>query len=169
MPSRIFARLALLALLPALPASAGASELPALDRAAAEAVALRYAGVPRADLRRLKADADEEAGIPVYSFEFETDGGDYDVVVERRTGRIVDADIEIREEWVCALPARSDAEARVRAEASRRLPGSRPEDVRLRREGGRWEGLLEARGMKCEFEADRRTGIIFDWTAERRD
>ena len=167
--SRILALLAFLSLLPALPASAGASEPPELDRAAAEAAALRYAGVPRADLRRLKADADEEAGIPVYSFEFETDWGDYDVAVDRRTGRIVDADIEIREEWVRRQKAVPNAEESVKREAARRVPGARPGDVRLRREGDRWEGVLRHDGFKAEFEADRRTGILFDWNLEKRD
>ena len=95
--------------------------------------------------------------------------GDFDVAVSRRTGTVVDADCEIREEWVRRQKALPNAEESVKREAARRVPGARPGDVRLRREGDRWEGVLRHDGFKAEFEADRRTGILHDWNLERRD
>ena len=136
-----------------------------VDREEALRIALGYVGVARRDVRNLKIERGEENGVPVYKVEFETAFGDFDVAVSRRSGDVVDADCEIREEWV----RRQRAVPNVRREAARRIPGARPEDVRLSRAGERWEGVLRKNGCKAEFEADRRTGILHDWNLERRD
>lgn len=132
-------------------------------------IALAHAAVARRDVRNLKVERGEESGVPVYKVEFETAFGDFDVAVSRRSGDVVDADCEIREEWVRRQKAVPNAQEKVRREAARRIPGARPEDVRLRREGERWEGVLRKNGCETEFEADRRTGILHDWNLERRD
>ena len=123
---------------------------PGIGREEALALALEHADVSRRDVRNLKIE-------------------DFDVAVARWDGRVVDADIELREEWVRRQRPAADPEGAARREAARRVPGARPEDVRLRREGSRWEGVLRHEGFKAEFEADRRTGILFDWNLERRD
>lgn len=140
-----------------------------VDREEALRIALAYAGVARRDVRNRKIERGEESGVPVWKAEFETDFGDFDVAVSRRTGTVVDADCEIREEWVRRQKAVPNAQEKVRREAARRIPGARPEDVRLSRAGERWEGVLRKNGCKAEFEADRRTGILHDWNLERRD
>lgn len=140
-----------------------------VDREEALRIALAYAGVARRDVRSRKIERGEESGVPVWKAEFETDFGDFDVAVSRRTGTVVDADIELLEEWVRRQRPAAAPEAAARKEAARRAPGARPEDVRLRREGNRWEGVLRHEGFKAEFEADRRTGILFDWNLEKRD
>lgn len=132
-------------------------------------IALAHAAVARRDVRNLKVERGEENGVPVYKVEFETAFGDFDVAVSRRSGDVVDADCEIREEWVRHQKAVPNSQEKVRREAARRIPGARPEDVRLRREGERWEGVLRKNGCKAKFEADRRTGILHDWNLERRD
>lgn len=63
-------------------------------------IALAHAAVARRDVRNLKVERGEENGVPVYKVEFETAFGDFDVAVSRRSGDVVDADCEIREEWV---------------------------------------------------------------------
>lgn len=142
---------------------------PGIGREEALALALEHADVSRRDVRNLKIERGEESGVPVYKVEFETVFGDFDVAVARRDGRVVDADIELREEWVRRQRPAADPEGAARREAARRVPGARPEDVRLRRKGSRWEGVLRHEGFKAEFEADRRTGILFDWNLEKRD
>lgn len=140
-----------------------------VDREEALRIALGYVGVARRDVRNLKIERGEEGGVPAWKVEFETAVGDFDVAVSRRTGTVVDVDCEIREEWVRRQKAVPNAEESVKREAARRVPGARPGDVRLRREGDRWEGVLRHDGFKAEFEADRRTGILFDWNLEKRD
>lgn len=140
-----------------------------VDREEALRIALGHVGVARRDVRILKIERGEESGVRVWKTEFETAVGDFDVAVSRRTGTVVDADCEIREEWVRRQKAVPNAEESVKREAARRVPGARPGDVRLRREGDRWEGVLRHDGFKAEFEADRRTGILFDWNLEKRD
>lgn len=140
-----------------------------VNREEALRIALAHAAVARRDVRNLKIERGEENGVPVYKVEFETAFGDFDVAVSRRSGDVVDADCEIREEWVRRQKAVPNAQEKVRREAARRIPGARPEDVRLSRAGERWEGVLRKNGCKAEFEADRRTGILHDWNLERRD
>lgn len=160
----------LLTVLPFLGLATVAFAAPAqVDREEALRIALGHVGVARRDVRNLKIERGEEGGVPVWKVEFETAFGDFDVAVSRRTGTVVDADIELREEWVRRQRPAADPEAAARKEAARRVPGARPEDVRLRREGNRWEGVLRHEGFKAEFEADRRTGILFDWNLEKRD
>ncbi len=139
-----------------------------ISRDEAVSLALDYASVAKRDIINLKIDRDEEHGVPVYSIEFETKFGDFDLCVARSSGRIIDADMEIDDEWVRRQPSAANPESKVRREVLRRVPGASSADIRLRQEGRRWEGVLRHDGMKYEFEADRRTGLIFDWTAERR-
>lgn len=136
-----------------------------VDREEALRIALGHVGVARRDVRNLKIERGEENGVPVYKVEFETAFGDFDVAVSRRSGDVVDADCEIREEWVRRQKAVPNAQEKVRREAARRIPGA----LRLSRAGERWEGVLRKNGCKAEFEADRRTGILHDWNLERRD
>ncbi len=142
-----------------------ANELSAREAAA---IAMKNAGVAAEDIFNLKTEHDEENGIAVYAVEFETKYGDYDFCVARRNGRIIDADCEVREEWIRRQPAARDSENAVRLEVVRRVPGASSSQVLLRRQKDRWEGLLRHDGFKYEFEADRRTGIISDWNAEMR-
>ena len=140
----------------------------AVSREAALEAAIENAGVPKRDIFNLKVEPDEESGVAVYSIEFETEYGDFDFCVARSDGRIIDADTEVEEEWIRRQPSQRDAEGAVKAEVLRRVPGASGDQIRLRREGERFEGLLWHEGFKYEFEADARTGIISDWNADMR-
>ncbi len=134
----------------------------------ASRIAIDNAGVPASEVFNLKATPGKEGGVPVYKVEFETRYGDFDYAVSRRSGRIVDADSEIDDEWVRRQSGAPDARSKVIREVVRRVPGARAQNVQLKSSGGRWEGVLFTAGQKVEFEADQRTGIIFDWNVDRR-
>ncbi len=153
---------AIIASLSAFDAEAAVSREAALD------AAIENAGVPKRDIFNLKVEPDEESGVAVYSIEFETEYGDFDFCVARSDGRIIDADTEIDEAWIRRQPDIRNAEEVIRNEVVRRVPGASGDQIRLRREGERFEGLLWHEGFKYEFEADARTGIISDWNAEMR-
>lgn len=140
----------------------------AVSREAALEAAIENAGVPKRDIFNLKVEPDEESGVAVYSIEFETEYGDFDFCVARSDGRIIDADTEVDEAWIRRQPSQRDAEGAIKAEVLRRVPGASGDEIRLRRKGERFEGLLWHEGFKYEFEADARTGIINDWNAEMR-
>ena len=145
-----------------------ASPSHAVDRDYAVRIAIENAGVPKKDVFNLKAQRDEEGGLPVYSVEFETEYGDFDFCISRRDGSVVDADCEVDEEWIRRQRAVGNSEKIVRDEVLRRVPGAKAADIRFKRDGDRYEGLLWHDGLKYEFEADTRTGIISDWNADMR-
>lgn len=134
----------------------------------AQRIAIDNAGVPAAEVFNVKVESDKEGGEPVFAVEFETRYGDFDFAVSRNSGRVVDADCEIDEEWVRRQPAADNPEQLVRKEVVRRVRGAQTQNIQLRPEGSRWEGVLFHAGYKYEFEADRRTGILLDWTVDRR-
>ena len=140
----------------------------AVTREGALAIALENARVPRQDARNIRIQADEEGEEPVWSVEFDTRYGDYDFSVSRDSGRILDADYEVDDEWVQRKPSRRVTPSMVRDIVQSRVPGSRAGDIRVVREGERFEGHLFHRGIKYEFEVDARTGIITDWNADLR-
>ena len=159
---------------PAQPGGQGGVSGGQISREDALAIALDNAGVPAEDAYNIKNKTDEDGGIPIYDIEFETDYGNYDFEVAIDGGRIVGADYEVDEEWLDALGSRAAVTAEEAAAiAAAKVPGARAEDIQLREEGGdgrgRYEGRLTLDGMEYEFELDPRTGIIFDWTADRRD
>ena len=148
--------------------SVAASSSDAIDREHAVRIALENAGVPRHDVMNLKAQREEEGSLPVYSVEFETEYGDFDFCISRRDGSVVDADCEVDEEWIRRQHAVENSEKIVRDEVLRRVPRAKAADIRLKKEGHRYEGVLWHDGLKYEFEADTRTGIISDWNADMR-
>lgn len=116
----------LFAILPFLGRASVSFAAPAeVDREEALRIALGHVGVARRDVRILKIERGEESGVRVWKTEFETAVGDFDVAVSRRTGTVVDADCEIREEWVRRQKAVPNAEESVKREAARRASGRR--------------------------------------------
>lgn len=164
-----FASLA--SLLLAAPASAvdrrGVSQDEALD------IALAQADVQKSEVRRLKMERGEEASRRVYKIEFETEFGDYDFAVAVQSGRIIDADYEVNDDWIRRQPRASCSAADAKRLAAGKAPGASPSAVVLKSEGegreARWEGRFFHDGLKYEFEIDRGTCIIQDWNADLRE
>ena len=162
---------------PSVPADsesqAASGQAEAVGREEALAIAMENAGVPEADAYNIKAEKDEESGIPIYDIEFETDYGDYDFEVAVADGAIVGADYEVDEAWLDTLGGSPVTEAEAAALVCGKVPGAAEEDVRIWEEQddgrSRYEGELFCNSVKYEFEIDPQTGRIYDWNADLRE
>ena len=152
---------------------AASGQAEAVGREEALAIAMENAGVPEADAYNIKAEKDEESGIPIYDIEFETDYGDYDFEVAVADGAIVGADYEVDEAWLDTLGGSPVTEAEAAALVCGKVPGAAEEDVRIWEEQddgrSRYEGELFCNSVKYEFEIDPQTGRIYDWNADLRE
>ena len=152
---------------------AASGQAEAVGREEALAIAMENAGVPEADAYNIKAEKDEESGIPIYDIEFETDYGDYDFEVAVADGAIVGADYEVDEAWLDTLGGSPVTEAEAAALVCGKVPGAAAEDVRIWEEQddgrSRYEGELFCNSVKYEFEIDPQTGRIYDWNADLRE
>ena len=152
---------------------AASGQAGAVGREEALAIAMENAGVPEADAYNIKAEKDEESGIPIYDIEFETDYGDYDFEVAVADGAIVGADYEVDEAWLDTLGGSPVTEAEAAALVGGQVPGAAEEDVRIWEEQddgrSRYEGELFCNSVKYEFEIDPQTGRIYDWNADLRE
>ena len=61
-----------------------------LFRSEAEAIALAYVGLTRADVTGLRTEADTDDGVPEYEVEFRAGRLEYDVEIHAETGAILD-------------------------------------------------------------------------------
>ena len=152
---------------------AASGQAEAVGREEALAIAMENAGVPEADAYNIKAEKDEESGIPIYDIEFETDYGDYDFEVAVADGAIVGADYEVDEAWLDTLGGSPVTEAEAATLVCGKVPGVAEEDVRIWEEQddgrSRYEGELFCNSVKYEFEIDPQTGRIYDWNADLRE
>ena len=158
------------------PAPAGQTAAGEVSREEALAIAYANASVPEADAYNVKAERDEEGGIPIWDIEFETEYGDYDFEVAISGGRIVGADYEVDDEWLDRLSRHTGSP--LTAEEAKTLlagkaPGASAGDIALREERSdgrtRYEGEFYGDGIKYEFELDAATGVIYDWNADLRE
>lgn len=137
------------------------------------AIALQNAGISEEGAYNIKVERDGEHGAPVFEIEFETDYGDYDFSVSEESGRILEADWEVEEEWAASLGNGPVTMEEARSIAAEKVPGSSAEDISIREESddgrSRFEGNFTWDGVYYEFEIDPDSGVILDWSADYRD
>lgn len=135
-------------------------------------IALNYAGVSADQAYNVKIDRDEDAAIPVYDVEFETNDSDYDVEVDMHSGDIVSSDYEVKDEWARRQAWNPMSMTEAKNLVLSKVPDASPQDVQLRQDiddgAPRYEGRLLTGTMYYEFEIDPDTGIILDWKADKR-
>ena len=155
------------------PAPAGQTAAGEVSREEALAIAYANASVPEADAYNVKAERDEEGGIPIWDIEFETEYGDYDFEVAVSGGRIVGADYEVDDEWLDRLGGSPVTAEEAKTLLAGKAPGASAGDIALREERSdgrtRYEGEFYGDGIKYEFELDAATGVIYDWNADLRE
>ena len=155
------------------PVPAGQTAAGEVSREEALAIAYANASVPEADAYNVKAERDEEGGIPIWDIEFETEYGDYDFEVAVSGGRIVGADYEVDDEWLDRLGGSPVTAEEAKALLAGKAPGASAGDIALREERSdgrtRYEGEFYGDGIKYEFELDAATGVIYDWNADLRE
>ena len=155
------------------PAPAGQTAAGEVSREEALAIAYANASVPEADAYNVKAERDEEGGIPIWDIEFETEYGDYDFEVAISGGRIVGADYEVDDEWLDRLGGSPVTAEEAKTLLAGKAPGASAGDIALREERSdgrtRYEGEFYGDDIKYEFELDAATGVIYDWNADLRE
>ena len=162
---------------PPAPSAQNSQEAPPsgeISRDEALAIALANASVPEADAYNVKAERDEEGGIPIWDIEFETEYGDYDFEVAISGGRIIGADYEVDDEWLDRLSRHTGSP--LTAEQAQDAVAAKAPDAqtfRLWQEESdgrlRYEGEAYGDDIKYEFELDAATGVIYDWNADLRE
>ena len=150
-----------LSLIPLSPASANISKQDALQKA------LRFVQVERNELEKLNIQQEREGEIPVYKIEFATEYGDFDFSYARSNGRLIDADYEIDEEYLRRLPRHNFDLKRAVSYISSKL-NIPARTIEARREGNRIEARAYYQHMLYEIELDCRSGVIYDFNADRR-
>ena len=149
--------------------SASASEI---DRDTALAIAMEYVGVTEDEIYSTRTDRDRSNGIQVYEIEFNTEYCDYDFEIAISDGSIVEMSYDIDEYWLGRLDGSPVTMDEAIALIQDEVPGAAADDIRIweERDDGwtRYEGNLYYDGVSYEFEIDPETGIIFDWSEERR-
>ena len=155
------------------PVPAGQTAAGEVSREEALVIAYANASVPEADAYNVKAERDEEGGIPIWDIEFETEYGDYDFEVAVSGGRIVGADYEVDDEWLDRLGGSPVTAEEAKTLLAGKAPGASAGDIALREERSdgrtRYEGEFYGDGIKYEFELDAATGVIYDWNADLRE
>ena len=155
------------------PAPAGQTAAGEVSREEALAIAYANASVPEADAYNVKAERDEEGGIPIWDIEFETEYGDYDFEVAISGGRIVGADYEVDEEWLDRLSRHGGgplSAGQAQDIVAAKAPDASSFLIREEHSDGRlcYEGEAYGDDIKYEFELDAATGVIYDWNADLR-
>ena len=66
-----------------------------LTKKCAIAIALKHAGLERANVRDLKCEVDREDGIKIFEVEFESGSHDYEYDIDAKTGKILKSKKEL--------------------------------------------------------------------------
>lgn len=152
--------------------SSGSAAASDIDSDTALAIAIDYAGVSEDEISRTQTRRDRSNGIQVYEVEFSTEYRDYDFDIAISDGTIVEMSYEIDEYWLGRLDGSPFTMDEAVTLIQENVPGSSAEDIRIweERDDGwtLYEGNLYYDGVSYEFEIDPETGIIFNWSEERR-
>ena len=139
---------------------------------AAKAAALEHAGLTEADLQAVVIRLDYDDGRQRYDVEFYTaDYAEYDYEIDADTGRIMDVDYEIEDDFLSEDTEGVEiSEAEAEEIALEMVPGASSEDLhmKLERDDGRliYEGDIRYDGMEYEFEINAENGKIISWESE---
>lgn len=130
--------------------------------------ALSLANVTKSQLTQLEQSLDEESGIRVHKIEFATKCGDYDFHLKTSNLKLIDADFEVDDKCYLHQKTRNLSVSELKQLVSKRF--SIDENaIKLRREGRFVEGRAFFDGLKYEFEADLKSGVIFNFNADLRE
>lgn len=130
--------------------------------------ALTLANVTKSQLTQFEHAIDEESGIRVHKFEFETKCGDYDFRLATSNLKLIDADFEVDDKCYLHERARNLSVTELKDLISKRFSIAK-EAIKVRGKGRFVEGLAFFQGIKYEFEADLKSGIIFNFNADKRE
>ncbi len=145
----------------------------AISENTAIARALNFVDVTEYDLTALKIERGEEQGCAVFKLEFETAFGDYDFAYACSNGELIDADFNLDDKYIKAHRGSSVMSADAACTMISRKLNVPAHSIHLTEQGSRSEPRFDGRcryaGMEYEFEIDRRSALIIDFTAEFGD
>lgn len=121
------------------------------------------------DKSRVKLERDD--GFLIYNVEFYVGNEEYDYEIDADTGRIMDVDYEIEDDFLSEDTQGVEiSEAEAEKIALEMVPGASSEDLhmKLERDDGRliYEGDIRYDGMEYEFEINAENGKIISWESE---
>lgn len=133
--------------------------------------ALEDSGLKESEIDRSRVELESDDGFLTYNVEFYVGNEEYDYEIDASTGRILDVDYDIEDDF---QEAETDGAAITEEEAIElvleRVPGAASDDVyiKLERDDGRvvYEGDLRYDGTEYEFEINAETGKIISWESE---
>lgn len=134
-------------------------------------IAREDVGLEEKDIDKSRVELEQDDGFVTYNVEFYVGNEEYDYEIDASTGRIMDVDYEIDEDFL-----NSDAEGAEISEAEaeeialEKVPGATSDDLsmKLERDDGRmiYEGNIRYDGVEYEFEINAENGKVISWESE---
>ena len=150
--------------------------------------ALQDAGVTKEEATRLKTSKDRDDGRMIYEIQFDANGTEYDYEIAAEDGTILTADTESVASNTAAQNGQQNntqnnqsqsaganvavSQEQAMQTALERVPGATESDIRMELDNDdgqyKYEGDIIYDQREYEFEIDANTGIILEWSEERR-
>lgn len=155
---------------------------------AALEAALQDAGVTKEEATRLKTSKDRDDGRMIYEIQFDANGTEYDYEIAAEDGTILTADTESVASNTAAQNGQQNntqnnqsqsaganvavSQEQAMQTALERVPGATESDIRMELDNDdgqyKYEGDIIYDQREYEFEIDANTGVILEWSEERR-
>ena len=159
-----------------------------IGKDAALEAALQDAGETKEEATRLKTSKDRDDGRMIYEIQFDANGTEYDYEIAAEDGTILTADTEsvasntaaqngLQNNTQNKQSQSAGANVAVSQEqamqtALERVPGATESDIRMELDNDdgqyKYEGDIIYDQREYEFEIDANTGVILEWSEERR-
>lgn len=159
-----------------------------IGKDAALEAALQDAGVTKEEATRLKTSKDRDDGRMIYEIQFDANGTEYDYEIAAEDGTILTADTESVASNTAAQNGQQNntqnnqsqsaganvavSQEQAMQTALERVPGATESDIRMELDNDdgqyKYEGDIIYNQREYEFEIDANTGVILEWSEERR-
>lgn len=159
-----------------------------IGKDAALEAALQDAGVTKEEATRLKTSKDRDDGRMIYEIQFDANGTEYDYEIAAEDGKILTADTESVASNTAAQNGQQNntqnnqsqsaganvavSQEQAMQTALERVPGATESDIRMELDNDdgqyKYEGDIIYNQREYEFEIDANTGVILEWSEERR-
>ena len=159
-----------------------------IGKDAALEAALQDAGVTKEEATRLKTSKDRDDGRMIYEIQFDANGTEYDYEIAAEDGTILTADTESVASNTAAQNGQQNntqnnqsqsaganvavSQEQAMQTALERVSGATESDIRMELDNDdgqyKYEGDIIYDQREYEFEIDANTGVILEWSEERR-
>lgn len=134
-------------------------------------IAREDAQLEEKDIEKSRVNLEYDDGFLTYNVEFYVGKEEYDYQIDAVTGRILDVDYEIDDDFINSDTQNTGiSEAEAEEIALEKVPGATSDDIRIKleRDDGRltYEGDIRYDGMEYEFEINAENGKVISWESE---